>query len=177
MLAMRCVVTGQDPAGHSVVVSDGEVPPIRLALLPGAEFHRAWGSDEPPRLPSGGAPPAQPGYFPPPGGYRFGCFTLAPESMRLPEQLDVTDALAEFQQKLPGMAEVMEVEHAGMHTTDTVDFVVVISGECALELDDGAETLLSAGDCVVQNGTRHAWHSRGDTPCVLFVTLLGATRR
>ena len=27
----------------------------------------------------------------------------------------------------------------GMHTTDTVDFDVVVSGEVYLELDDGAE--------------------------------------
>jgi uncharacterized cupin superfamily protein len=135
-----------------------------------------WGSDEPPRLPTGGAPPSQPDYFPPPGGYRFGFFTLTPESMSLPDDLGVTDALAEFREKLPGMAEVMEVDAAGMHTTDTIDFIVVISGACWLELDDGAETRLGPGDCIVQNGTRHAWHNRGDAPCVLFVSLLGATR-
>jgi len=64
-----------------------------------------------------------------------------------------------------------------MHTTDTIDCAVVISGECWLELDGEAETHLHAGDCVVQNGTRHAWRNRSDAPCVLFVTLLGAARR
>jgi uncharacterized cupin superfamily protein len=51
------------------------------------------------------------------------------------------------------MAEVLEPENPGMHTTDTVDFDVVMSGEVYLELDDGSEVLLKAGDCVVQNGT------------------------
>jgi len=37
-----------------------------------------------------------------------------------------------------------------------VDFDVVISGEIYLELDNGAEVLLEPGDCVIQNGTRHA---------------------
>ena len=47
-----------------------------------------------------------------------------------------------------------------MHTTDTIDFEYVLSGEIALELDDGAEVVLHPGDTVVQNGTRHRWHNR-----------------
>jgi uncharacterized cupin superfamily protein len=54
------------------------------------------------------------------------------------------------------MAEVLEPENPGMHTTGTVDFDVVVSGEVHLALDDGSEVLLTAGDCLVQNGTRHA---------------------
>ena len=44
----------------------------------------------------------------------------------------------------------------GMHTTDTIDYAYVASGEIWLELDDGAETLVRAGDFVTQDGTRHA---------------------
>ena len=46
----------------------------------------------------------------------------------------------------------MEPDNPGMHTTDTIDFEVVLSGEVVLELDDGAETVLRPGDTVVQNG-------------------------
>ena len=35
-------------------------------------------------------------------------------------------ALRELAEKLPGMAEVMEPDHPGMHTTDTIDFDVVV---------------------------------------------------
>jgi quercetin dioxygenase-like cupin family protein len=52
----------------------------------------------------------------------------------------------------------------------------VVSGEVWLELDDGEAVHLHAGECVVQNGTRHAWHNRSSEPAVLFVTLLGAAR-
>ncbi len=79
-------------------------------------------------------------------------------------------------EKLPRMAEVMEPSHPGTHTTDTVDLDLVISGEVFLELDDGAEVRLGPGDCVVQNGTRHAWHNRSSEPAVSFVALLGAHR-
>jgi len=81
-----------------------------------------------------------------------------------------------LQEKLPGLAEVIEPMNPGMHTTDTVDFDVVLSGEVYLELDDGAEVFLKPGDCVVQNGTRHAWHNRSSQNCVIAVALLGAER-
>jgi quercetin dioxygenase-like cupin family protein len=65
--------------------------------------------------------------------------------------------------------------HPGMHTTDTVDFDLVLSGKVYLVLDDGAEVLLKAGDSVVQNGTRHAWENRSSKDCVIAVALIGAT--
>ena len=70
----------------------------------------------------------------------------------------------------------MEPDHPGMHTTDTVDLDIVLSGEVWLELDDGAEVHLQAGDCVIQNGTRHVWHNRTEEPARMFAALIGATR-
>jgi quercetin dioxygenase-like cupin family protein len=64
-----------------------------------------------------------------------------------------------------------------MHTTDTVDFDVIVSGEVYLELDDGAKVLLRAGDCVIQNRTRHAWHNRSPEKCVISVAIVGAERK
>lgn len=173
---IRCVVTGQTESGKSVFVRDEAMDPVTLALLPGFEFHRIWSSDCPPELPSDGTPPPHKSYFPPNGGFRFAFFTVPPETQSVVGQTDLGAALAEIQQKLPGMMEVLEPEHPGMHTTDTVDFDIVLSGEVCLELDDGAEVVLKAGDCVVQNGTRHAWHNRSSQPCVIAVTLVGASR-
>lgn len=173
---VRRVVTGQTGDGKSVFVSDEEVDPIVLSAVPGPSFHRVWGSDAIPQLPTDGTAPAQPMYFPPAGGYRLGFFTLPPANTPMPENIDVEAVLAEMRENLPGMLDVMEPDNSGMHTTDTVDLDLVISGEVVLELDDGAEVTLRAGDCVVQNGTRHAWHNRSDQPAVLFVALIGATR-
>jgi quercetin dioxygenase-like cupin family protein len=69
-----------------------------------------------------------------------------------------------------------ELDQPGMHTTDTVDMEIVISGEIILELDDGVETTLRAGDVNIQNGTRHRWHNRGSEPAVLAVAMVGASR-
>ena len=64
-----------------------------------------------------------------------------------------------------------------MHTTDSTDFGVLLSGNVVLELDDGAEVSLSPGDVVVQNGTRHRWRVVGDVPATLAAFLIGARRR
>ena len=172
----RRIVTGHDREGRSVFVSDDTVQPVTLALLPGAEFHQLWARDTTASIPGDVATAEQFGYFPPTDGFRFGFFTLGPDSVTTPADLDIGAALTELNERLPGMADVMELEHPGMHTTDTVDFDVVISGEVWLELDDGAEVKLGPGDSVVQNGTRHAWHNRTSAPCTLAVALIGARR-
>jgi mannose-6-phosphate isomerase-like protein (cupin superfamily) len=176
-MKVRRVVTGQDASGKSVFVSDTEVDPVELAIMPGTAFHTLWGSDVPPVLPTDGTRPSAPLYFPPHNGYRFAFFTLGPDSVAIPPDLDIGQALEELSTKLPGLAEAMEPENPGMHTTDTVDIDVVISGEVVLELDDGSEVQLKAGDCVIQNGTRHAWRNRTSEPVVIFVALLGAERK
>jgi len=63
-----------------------------------------------------------------------------------------------------------------MHVSDTIDFEYIISGEVVLELDDGVEVRLRAGDTLVQNGTRHAWRNRGSEPCRMVCCLIGAHR-
>ena len=64
-----------------------------------------------------------------------------------------------------------------MHASHTVDYGVVLSGEIDLELDDGAVKRLKAGDCYVQNGTRHTWRNPGDVDCVLVAVAVGARAR
>lgn len=176
---IRCVVTGQDASGKSIFVRDSRVEPVTLSLFPGYEFHRLWGSDSAPALPTDGTPPSQPRYFPPRHGFRFGFFTIPPNSVTRAERelLNTPANLQELQLKLPGMLDVLERDQPGMHTTDTIDYDVVVSGEVFLELDGGAEVHLKAGDCVIQNGTRHAWRNRSSQNCVIAVTLLGAERK
>lgn len=174
-MGIRRVVTGVDASGRSVFVSDQEVAAVRPALTPGLEFQRVWGSDTVPALPQDGTPPPAEAYFPPPGGFRVGTFTVPPASTPAPEGLDVAEALAEMEAALPGLLGHMEPGNTGMHTTATVDVEYVVSGRVVLELDDGAQVELGPGDTVVQNGTRHAWRNPFDEPATLVVVLVGAT--
>lgn len=63
-----------------------------------------------------------------------------------------------------------------MHTTDSVDYGICLSGEIYLELDDGAVEYITPGTVVVQRGTRHAWRNRGDEDCTMVFVLVGAQR-
>jgi mannose-6-phosphate isomerase-like protein (cupin superfamily) len=172
---IRRVVTGHDAAGKAVFASDEQVAPVTLRLLPGSEFHVMWGSDTKTHFPDDGARPVAPRYFPPLEGFRFGFFTVPPESGFEPaEDFDFDAALAEFDQKLPGLVEYVEPDAPGMHTTATIDYGVVVSGQATLELDDGKTVALNPGDCYIQNGTRHRWSNAGKVPAVVAVVLLGA---
>jgi mannose-6-phosphate isomerase-like protein (cupin superfamily) len=122
-----------------------------------------WSADEPATYPDAGNNPAAPALFPPVGGIRFVIASYSPE-------FDVVAS--------PPTPEVHieDGDEPGMHRTDTTDFGVILSGNVVLELDDGAEVLLSPGDVVVENGTRHRWRVVGDVPATLAVFIIGAHR-
>lgn len=65
--------------------------------------------------------------------------------------------------------------HPLMHQTDTLDYIIIILGEIYLIVDE-EETLLKAGDIVIQRGTNHAWSNRSDSPCIQLAVLLDATK-
>jgi mannose-6-phosphate isomerase-like protein (cupin superfamily) len=172
---VRRVVTGHDASGKALFVSDEAVAPIVPNLLPGNQFHRLWGGDATPHFPDDGSQPEATQYFPPVGGFRFGFFTIPPDGgAGAPPDLDFAAAMAEFEEKLPGLAGHMEPADPGMHTTSTIDFEVVLQGSVTLELDAGAKVTLGVGDTVVQNGTRHRWSNAGSEPAVLAVFICGA---
>jgi quercetin dioxygenase-like cupin family protein len=60
-----------------------------------------------------------------------------------------------------------------MHTTATVDYIIVLKGEIYAILDKG-EKLLKQGDILVQRGTNHSWSVRGAEPCVIAAILVSA---
>jgi mannose-6-phosphate isomerase-like protein (cupin superfamily) len=169
---VRRVVTGHDASGRSVFVSDEAVEPQLPKLIPAAEFHTLWGGDKTPQFPDDGSMPAWHTYFPPVGGFRFGMISVPPGA-ELPVA-DAEEAVADIEAKLPGLIRYMDPSDPGMHATDTIDFEVVLEGTIVLELDDGAEMTLHAGDTVVQNGTRHRWKNPGDTTARMALFVCGA---
>jgi hypothetical protein len=164
----RLVVTGHDSAGRSVFVRDDKVEPIQR---PGVGYtFQFWSANEVAVYPNSGENPGAPEYYPPLGGVRFFTTTLALQDGRPASDSAASGELG------TGLAEVMERDEPGMHTTDSTDFALVSSGQVALELDDGAEVVLSAGDAVVQNGTRHRWRALGSEPATVTFVLVGARR-
>lgn len=173
---IRRVATGHTADGKATVSSDLKIKGTTVAFLPGFELHTLWGADQPPTFPDDGSMPSFERYFPAEGGVRFGVVTFPPETNSDEVSVEPEAAMAEVEEKWPGMAATWEADNPGMHTSDTVDFEFIISGEIWLELDNGEEIHLKAGDTVVQNGTRHAWHNRSKDPCRMVVCLVGAKR-
>ena len=171
------VVTGHTHDGAATIISDSEVEGITTPLVPGMELHRLWAGDDAPSVPYEGDVSVVGSYFPQVGGFRFGLYTVPPESAMELSDSELRKAFQDFERDLPGLLSHMEPENPGMHTTDTVDFEYVLSGEVWLELDNGEEVHLKPGDTVVQNGTRHAWRNKSTKPCQMVVFAVGAHRR
>lgn len=142
----RRAVTGHDDRGASVFTVDGPVPVVRTAP-DGALFYEIWGTDATP-APIAAAVPDP---------------TL--EALTVPPTPNGTKIrINEFP---PGVV-------SPVHRTQTVDYGIVLSGEVVLVLDD-AETVLRAGDVVVQRGTSHRWENRsGETARMAFILIDGA---
>jgi hypothetical protein len=179
---MRRIVTGHTEKGKSVFVSDGEPPRVAsIRGIPDQGMVEVWATDDAPTIPvvNGDPTVGMASLVPGPSGTRFRICHMLPAQVwakAIEEGVDLTAARREYAEKTPGLAEVMEVEHPGMHTTDTVDYGVVISGEIWLELDDGAEVHLKQGDSVAQNATRHAWRNKSSETCVMAFVMVGARR-
>ena len=58
-----------------------------------------------------------------------------------------------------------------MHVTKSIDYIILISGNATLTLDN-EEVLLQTGDIVIQRGTNHAWTANGDTPALFIAVLI-----
>lgn len=62
---------------------------------------------------------------------------------------------------------------AHMHATDTIDYLVILSGRVTLVTEKG-EAALGPGDLVVDRGVMHGWRNDHDEPCIAVAINLPA---
>jgi len=60
-----------------------------------------------------------------------------------------------------------------MHASDTIDYVVVLSGKIDSALPGGKVHTLVPGDLLVMAGVPHAWKNRYDEDCVFLTVTIG----
>ena len=177
-MKIRRVVTGH--AGKkAVVISDGPSPKaFEHVHTPGGAITIAWATEAAPSVPhrGGDAVSAGTSFVPKPGESRMLVVTFPPDSVRTSASFNPAAARAEYAEKMPDLAAKFEPDAPGMHTSDSIDYGVVLEGEIWLELDDGKLVHLKPHDIVIQNGTRHAWRNKSDRPAKLAFVLIGATR-
>ena len=139
---VRRIVTGLTDNGRSTDWIDGPATNA-VSRRPGHESRLIWVTDESPARFDGDIDEGARdiGRPPPPNGTIFRVIEIAPGCV------------------------------AEMHRTDTIDYVVVISGEMEMELETGA-VHLNAGDVIVQRGTLHNWVNNGTEPCRVAVVLV-----
>lgn len=140
---IRRVITGHDAEGKAIVKIDETCSHFREGR-PGAQICNVWTTDSSPANNS-----AQND-----DGKREGKFTMIENGSVF--------RIIEFK---PGVEQ-------RVHRTDTIDYIVVMSGEIDMELEAGNEVHLKAGDVMVQRGTVHNWINRGNESCVLAVILI-----
>jgi quercetin dioxygenase-like cupin family protein len=143
---VRAVVTTVGPGGAATFASAGELTAAAAGRGTRAGQWPVWGTADGTAVVGEPLPAVHDPYFPGEGGTRF--FVV-----RLP----------------PGLS-------GGFHSTDTIDYGVVIEGEIVLDLGDGGRQVLPAGTCVVQRGTRHAWRNETGRPALVAFVVVGARR-
>ena len=175
---VRRIVTGHDEMGKAIVVCDGEPPVIiRSEIQDDLSFYELWNTQEVParvKLLCSDSTANHKGTAPPKGGTVVRILDLPPEGPDGP-QFDKEQVKKLF--SAVGLEEnaehVVPSRHPLMHRTQSIDYGIVLSGECILILDD-SEVHLKAGDVVVQCGTIHAWTNRTDTICrIVFILVDG----
>ena len=175
---VRCVVTGSDNQGRSIVANDGQARAEPLGG-DGVVFHEIWQTRETPaRIGRIEKKTDEQGVslLPPQGGTRLRFVDFPPEregaAPITPEQAHA--AFAAIGAPDAAMHRGPESPHPFMHRTETIDYGIVLDGEITLVLD-GGETRLKAGDVVVQRGTSHAWANRSGRNCrMAFILIDGA---
>lgn len=176
----RRIVTGHDAQGNAIIQEDRPPPRVqRIGGEIGPIFYEVWNTRETPaRIDRASGEPAEGSIVlaPPKGGTRIRVLDIPPEDASIAE-LTPEQAQAHFAEVGAGAASSHSASgsrHAFMHRTETVDYGIMLEGELVLIVDN-AETVVRAGDIVIQRGTNHGWSNRSGRPCrIAFVLIDGA---
>jgi mannose-6-phosphate isomerase-like protein (cupin superfamily) len=179
MREFRRIVTGHDENGKSVVISDSIATQyLERPNRPGVRLTNFWIERGSPAEYDGPTETCTGDFVlhPPPLGSTFRCVEFLPEDPKVLATLDGRSAFAEMG---AGDNIVEGARHPFHHRTNSLDYAIILTGEIWMVMDSEEEdTLLRAGDVVIQRGNNHAWSNRGTEPCIIaFVLIDGVTRR
>jgi mannose-6-phosphate isomerase-like protein (cupin superfamily) len=171
---IRRVVTGHDAQGKAVVLFEG-VCPSRVAHDGGIAATSVWLTDQTPAeidatddrgaLVRALEPPAE--------GSIFRIVEFPPADPKVMSRITRADIFGEEAKAITPTSHARQ--HPLMHRTKTIDYVVVMSGEIDMWLDDST-VHMKAGDVMVQQGTNHAWINTGKEPCIIAFAMIDSER-
>jgi quercetin dioxygenase-like cupin family protein len=162
-LERNLVIAGTDPDGRPCFLERGTA---QVSHTPGViEVAFMWGVDGIPALPHGIGGPPKAIALPGPGGSACGVVRFPAHSAG---RLDAKELLK-------NSAEARTPEDAAMHSHDTIDYEIVLSGKIDIVLQGNQRRTLRAGDILVMGGLPHAWENIYDEDCVYVFVTVGAT--
>jgi hypothetical protein len=169
----RRVITGQNASGKSVVVIDG--PPARVFGTDTRGLAEVWNTDGAPVNSHDTTDRADIDVVlsPPANGSKFRFFAIAPEDPSLSDEEREVRVAERFAAMGAAQERPDTSRHPAMHKTETVDYIILLSGEVTLLLDED-ECDLKPFDVVVQRGTNHAWINKGTESALLVAVLIDA---
>jgi len=169
---VRRVLTGHDAEGRSTFIADGLAPNVKeMASMPGLALTDLWETAGAPADNDGHADAAaRPVHLEPPRNGTILRIVEFPPDSQWRGQANGAEA---FKSIGAGHAQDRHSADPMMHRTSTVDYIIVLKGEIHAIMEKG-ETLLKAGDILVQRGTNHSWSVRGSEPCVVAAVLVDA---
>ena len=156
---VRRVVTAIGDDGQSYFGSDG-APPATMTSegRPGYRSANVWRTSGPSNLNHADTTLEHKGVLPPDDGTVLRVIDFPPTPEDPQEQLRQYEAV--FKSMYPDAKhQPSNTRHSGMHITDTIDYAIVLHGEITAIMEKG-ETVLKAGDVLIQRGTNHAWANR-----------------
>jgi mannose-6-phosphate isomerase-like protein (cupin superfamily) len=170
------VITGHNEKGQSLVLfEDAGTNKVTIDSWPGGlKITELWVTNEAPANMDSDADrstrPFQ--HDPVNGGTIFRWLEFPPESQG--ESFDAGAIFTQLGSENKPTGE-MSQKHFSMHRTDSIDYLVVLSGQMQMVMDEG-EVTLRPGSCIVQQGTNHAWVNRGSEPCVVVAILVDGAK-
>jgi mannose-6-phosphate isomerase-like protein (cupin superfamily) len=172
---IRRIVTDDDEQGHSRIAEDAPATAIRtVSQRPGYRSVNIWRTDSAPApISASDTIASHKGILPPKGGGTILRIIDFPPEPSDPEELKrvVHATFGGIYQD--AQHDKREGKHPGMHRTETVDYAIILEGEIYAVMDEG-ETLMRAGDVLIQRGTNHAWANRSNsTARVAFILIDG----
>jgi mannose-6-phosphate isomerase-like protein (cupin superfamily) len=169
---VRRVVTGHDAKGKSMFLMDGLAPNVKeMASMPGLALTDLWETKAAPARNEGATDNAgRPVRLEPPRNGTILRIVEFPPDSHWRSRADAREAFGSIG---AGHARDRHSSDPMMHKTATVDYIIVLKGEIHAIMDAG-ETLLKAGDILVQRGTNHSWSVRGNEPCIIAAVLVSA---
>ena len=168
---IRRVIAAIKSNSKSAIIEDGPPPVNRPPMRPGFNSRNIWATfGTPAPLNANDRGGEVKGTMPPLGGTVFKYLDIPPDTIDPGRTIDAS----KVETPEPGLRRIPgHPLHHGMHETESIDYAIVLSGEIYAVMEEN-ETLLRAGDVLIQCATMHAWSNRSTEVCrILFVLVDG----